>query len=131
MVALWNRADHYIFALWFLSCFFFFFLAYSQPSRIVCVPYFHTWCGFSPNLECRSEMYCTRLAGNAGHKKIAVWAPSHNFMGYILATKARIDNRKILVKQQISNISSTCPHNMVNFSLLAAEIVSLVRGHPS
>ena len=28
MVALWNRADHYIFALWFLSFFFFlFFLA--------------------------------------------------------------------------------------------------------
>jgi len=26
MVALWNRADHYIFALWFLS-FFLFFLA--------------------------------------------------------------------------------------------------------
>jgi len=24
MVALWNRADHYIFALWFLSIFFFF-----------------------------------------------------------------------------------------------------------
>jgi len=25
MVALWNRADHYIFILWFLSIFFFFF----------------------------------------------------------------------------------------------------------
>jgi len=29
-----------------------------------------------------------------------------------------------------SNISSTCPHNMVNFGLLAAEIVSLVWGTP-
>jgi len=29
-----------------------------------------------------------------------------------------------------SNISSTCPHNMVNFDLLAAEIVSLVWGTP-
>jgi len=27
-----------------------------------------------------------------------------------------------------SNISSTCPHNMVNFGPLAAEIVSLVWG---
>ena len=27
MVALWNRADHYIFALWFLLSSFFFFLA--------------------------------------------------------------------------------------------------------
>ena len=30
-----------------------------------------------------------------------------------------------------SNISSTCPHNMVNFGPLAAEIVSLVWGHSS
>ena len=29
-----------------------------------------------------------------------------------------------------SNISSTCPHNMVNFGLLAAEIVSEVWGTP-
>ena len=29
-----------------------------------------------------------------------------------------------------SNISSTCPHNMVNFGPLAAEIVSLVWGTP-
>jgi len=29
-----------------------------------------------------------------------------------------------------SNISPTCPHNMVNFSPLAAEIVSLVWGTP-
>ena len=30
-----------------------------------------------------------------------------------------------------SNISSTCPHNMVNFGPLAAEIVSLVWGTPA
>ena len=33
--------------------------------------YFHTWCGLSANLECRSEMCCTRLAANAGPKKVA------------------------------------------------------------
>jgi len=43
--------------------------------------------------------------------------------GYIFATKARIDNRKNLSS---SNISSTCPHNMVNFGPLAAEIGSVV-----
>ena len=32
-----------------------FFLAYSQPSQIGCLPYFHTWCGLSANLGCRSE----------------------------------------------------------------------------
>jgi len=46
--------------------------------------------------------------------------------GYIFATKAHIDNRKKLVKQQYL---PTCPDNVVNFGLLAAEIVSL--GHPS
>jgi len=32
-------------------------------------------CGHSANLECRSEMWCTRLAGNAGCKKIAKNSP--------------------------------------------------------
>jgi len=60
--------------------------------------------------------------------KIAIWAPSHNFSGYIFATKARIDNRKKkLVKQQYL---LHMPHNMVNFGPLAAEIVSLVWGTP-
>jgi len=40
--------------------------------------------------------------------------------GYIFATKACIDNRKKNLLS--SNISSRCPHNMVNFGLLAAEI---------
>jgi len=50
-----------------------------------------------------SEICCTRLAENTGRKiiaKIAIWAPSHNFLGYMFATKARIDNLKKLVKQQ-------------------------------
>jgi len=66
---MWNRADHYIFALWFLlSSFFLFFLALSQPSKIGCLPYFHTRCGLSANLECRSETCCTRHAENTGRK---------------------------------------------------------------
>ena len=28
------------------------------------LPYFYTWCGLSANLECRSEICCTPLAGN-------------------------------------------------------------------
>jgi len=47
---------------------------------------------------------------------------------YIFATNAYIDNRKKNVLS--SNISSTCPHNMVNFGPQAAEIVSLVWGTP-
>jgi len=41
--------------------------------------------------------------------------------------KARIDNRKKLLS---SNISSKCPHNMVNFGLRAAEICLPVWGTP-
>ena len=52
----------------FWSCFFF-FLAWSQRSQTECLPYFYTWCGPSANLECRSEMFYTRLAWNAGSKK--------------------------------------------------------------
>jgi len=40
--------------------------------------------------------------------------------GYIFATKAPTDNLK---KNLLNiNISSTCPHNMVNLGLLTAEI---------
>jgi len=68
MAALRSRCGHYIFSLWFL---FLFFLAYTQWSEIGCVPYFHTWCGLSANLECRSETCCMRLAENTGCKKVA------------------------------------------------------------
>jgi len=65
-------AANYIFALLFLlpSFFFFisFFLACSQPSKIGCLPYFHTWSGLSANLGCKSEMCCTQLAENTGRK---------------------------------------------------------------
>jgi len=63
-------------------------------------------------------------------QKIAIFAPSTNLSGYFFATKAHIDNRKNSLS---SNIFSTCTYNMVNFGLLAAEIVSfsLVWGSPA
>jgi len=56
-------AGHYIFVLWFLLAFF--------PRLILAVA---DWMStilphLSANLECRSEMYCTQLAENTGHKK--------------------------------------------------------------
>jgi len=44
---------------------------------------------------------------------------------YIFAAKARIDNQK---KEQYVIMSSRCPHNIVNFGPLAAEIVLPVWG---
>jgi len=68
---------HYGMSLYFaavVSSFFLsssvFFFAYSQRSEIAWLPYLHTWCGFSANLECISEteMCCTGLAENRGRK---------------------------------------------------------------
>ena len=72
-------------------------------------------------------MCCIRLAGNAGPKNSQSGHDDTNLSGYIFATKARIDNRQLLN----SNISPTCPYNMVNFGVIAAEIVSLVWGTPA
>jgi len=56
-------------AIIFCRCdffFSFFFHAYSQRLQTGYLRYFHAWCGLSANLECRSEMCCTRLAENTG-----------------------------------------------------------------
>ena len=58
-------------------------------------------------------------------QKFAIGAPSHNF---VFATKACIGSRKKLLN---SNISSTCPHNMLNFGPLPAEICWRVLGTPA
>jgi len=71
--------------------------------------------------RCKCRTPKSRQKSPSGHH-------STTLSGYIFATKACIDNRK---KNFLSsNISPTCPHNMVNFGLLAAEIVSLVWGTP-
>jgi len=46
------------------------------------------------NLECRSEMHCTRLAANTGRKKSPFRHHRTTLSGHIFATKACIDNRK-------------------------------------
>ena len=69
--------------------------------------------------KCRTQK--SRKKSPSGHHHTTL-------SGYIFATKACIDNRK---KNLLSiNTSSTCPHNMVDFGPLAAEILSLVWGTP-
>jgi len=84
---------------------------------------------FSANLGCRSEM-CGSL--EIQDAKIAKNSPSgHNhttLSGCIVATKAHIDNQK---KNLNSNISPICPHSMVNFGPLTAEIGLPVWGTPA
>ena len=88
-------------AIIFCNCcfFFLFLLTYSQWSQIRCLPYFHTWCSLSVNLECRSEMCCTRLTENTWHKNSPSAHHRTTSSGYIFPTKACIDNRKKIVKE--------------------------------
>ena len=103
----------------FLSIFLSFFPRQSQRPEIGCLPYFHTWCGLSVNLECRSEMCGTELAANTGRKKSLFWHHRTTLSGCIFAARAYIDNRKKLVKRRYLLYMS---HNTVNFGLLTAEI---------
>ena len=63
------------------------------------IPYFYTRCGPRANLECRSEMCCTRLAGNAGSKNRQKFATT--WSGYIFAINALIDNGKKFKQQYL------------------------------
>jgi len=132
MVALWNRADHYIFDA--VVCYFFFFFPRlnSQPPQIGCLSYLHTWCGLSANLRSRSETCCTRLAEKNRTQKCRQKSPSGHYRtslsGYIFATEARIDNRKNLLS---SNMSSTFPPQYGELRPLAAQIGLPVWGTPA
>jgi len=77
-------------------------------------------------------MCCSRLAANTGRKKVA----KNRHLGIIAQLFRAISLHYGTYRQSeknllSSNISSTCPHNMVNFGPLAAEIVSLVWATPA
>ena len=128
MAALRSRCGHYIFVL-FLPFFFSFFSSANLSGPRLDVYHTSTQrCGLSANLECRYEMYCTRLAENTGRKKSPSRHHRTTLLGHIFATKVRIENRKNLLN---SNTSSTFPDNMVNFGPLTAEIGSGVWGTPT
>ena len=100
----------YIFILSLVLCFFS-FLAYSQRSEIGCLPYFHTWCGLSANLGCRSETCCTRLAGNAGRKKIAKKSPSvHNRTTFSGSISSQLRHISTIGKKKTCQAAMCPPH---------------------
>ena len=81
------------------------------------------------NFRCKPEMCCcARFAGNAEPKKIA----KNRLLGTIAQLYRVISSQRRHVYRQSeknllnSNISSTCPDNMVNFGLVAAEIGPVV-----
>ena len=155
MAALHSRCGHYIIALWFLSLwppyviggplyfchvvsFFFYLLLSSFFPRLISAAVdrmsailLYTWRGPSANLECRSEMCCTRLAANTGRKKVAKNRHLGTLAQLWRAISSQLRHISTIGKNLLSSdISSTCPCNIVNLGLLAAEILSLVWGTP-
>jgi len=117
MAALHSRCGHYTFVLFLSSSFFF-----SSSNLSGCrLDVYHT--------STHSEMCCMRLAENMGHKKSPSQHHRMTLSGYIFATKACINNRKENLLN--SNTSCICPHNMVNFGPLTAEISSGVCSTPA
>jgi len=92
----------------------------------------HTWCGLGANLRCRFETCCMRLAENTGRKKVA----KNHHLGPIAqlcrAISSQLRHISTIGKNLLStNMSCTCPHNMVNFGPLAAEIGLPAWGTPA
>jgi len=76
-------------------------------------------------------MCCTRLAENTGRKKVAKNRHLGTISQLCQAISSQLRHVSTIEKNLLStNMSSTCPHNMVNFGPLMAEIVSLVWGTP-
>jgi len=77
-------------------------------------------------------MCCTRLAANTGGKNDAKNRHLGTIVQLCRAISSQLRHVSTIGKNLLSsNISPTCPYNMVNFGLLAAEIVSLVWGTPT
>ena len=68
-------------------------------------------------IGCRSETCCTRLAENSGRKK----SPKNRHLRTIVqicrAMSSQLRHVSTTENMLSSNISSTCPHNMVNLGL--------------
>ena len=78
-------------------------------------------------------MCCSWLAENTGCKKVTKNRHPGSIAQLCWAISLQLRHVSIIGKKNLlnSNISPTCPYNMVNFGPLAAEIVSLVWGTPA
>jgi len=88
MVALWNRADHYIFMLWFVLLRLSFFSSPNLSRRRLDVCHTSTHgvalvrisdVGLKP-----AALGSLKTQDAKKSPKIAIWAPSHNFIGLYL-----------------------------------------------
>jgi len=134
MAALWNRAGHYIFIVWFLLSFFFFFSFFSSPNlsrRRLDV--YHTWCGLSANLGCRCETCCTWLAENTGHTKSPTIRHLRTIEQFCRAVPSQLRHVSTIGKKLLnSNISPrVLTISWTSAHALTADIGSGVLGNPA
>jgi len=114
-----------VISVFYLSIFFPYLI-----SAVGYLPYFHTRCGLCVNLECTSDMCCTRLARNVEPKNDT----KNRHLGTIAQLWWAISSQQrhvLTIGKNLLNTSSTCPDNMVKFGPLTAEIVSGVWGTPA
>jgi len=85
----------------------------------------------SANLECRSEICCTRLTGNTGCKNDAKSCHLRT-IAQLCQLSSPLRHVSTIGKNLLnSNISCRCPHNMANFGPLTAVIGWRVWGTPT
>jgi len=86
--------------------------------------------GLSANLRRRSETCCTRLAENTGRKKVAKNRHLGTIPQLCRAISSQLRNVSIIGKKLLSsNMSSTWPHNTVNFGPYGYDRFTSL-GHP-
>ena len=103
MIALWNRADHYIFAQWFLLPSFFISSPNLSRRRLdVCHTSTHgvALVRISDAGVKRAACGSLKIQDAKNRQKLPSGHHCTTLSGYIFTTKADIDNRKKLVKQQ-------------------------------
>ena len=105
IVALWNRADHYIFILSFvlLSLYLFFprlISAFADWMSAVLPHMVWPQCEFKMQVWNLLHVARWKHRMQKSRQKLPSGHHCTNLSGYIFATKARFDNRKKLVKQQ-------------------------------
>jgi len=133
MVTLWNRADHYIFILSFALSFYLFFSSPNLSHHRLDVCHTSTHGAALVQISDAGLKHAARgsliIQDTRKLPKITIWAPSHNFVGLYLHNYGmyRQSEKKNLLS---SNMSSRCPHDMVNFGPLPAEIGPVVCGTP-
>jgi len=120
MVAVWNRTDHYTFAVWFiLSSSSFLFLHRLISAVADWMSTISTHGVALVRMQDAGLKRAVRGSLEMQDPKIRQKSPSGHhrttLSGYIFATKACIDNRKKNLLS--SNMSSRCPHSMMNLAL--------------